>query len=84
MVVIHIAIEGSYAGYILIADVVKSQAENAVAALKTLGVRKTIMLTGDNSFTANAIAAKAGIEQVISDVLPQDKAQVISDLRSQG
>ncbi len=78
--VIHIAIEGSYAGYILIADVVKSQAENVVAALKTLGVRKTIMLTGDNSMVADHVAGRLGLDEVRSELLPVDKVNEVERL----
>ena len=74
---------GCFLGVIAVADTLKEDSEEAVAALKRQHL-KVIMLTGDNKVTASAIAAKAGIEQVISDVMPQDKAQVISDLRSRG
>lgn len=80
---IFFAYKQQFLGVIAIADTLKEDSEEAVASLKKQRL-SVIMLTGDNKVTANAIAAKAGIEQVIPDVMPQDKAQVISDLRNQG
>ena len=80
---LYFARDGKVLGVIAVADTLKEDAIEAIAALKKQRL-KVIMLTGDNEVTANAIAVKAGIEQVISDVLPQDKAQAISDLRSRG
>ena len=75
--------EGKYLGCIAVADVLKPDSVSAVAALKKLGL-EVVMLTGDNRNTAEAIAQKAGINQVISDVLPGDKAQAVQQLQAQG
>ena len=58
--IVHVAVEGSYAGYLLIADVVKPHSADAIRALKASGVRKTVMLTGDAQPVAQAVAAAAG------------------------
>ncbi len=78
--VVHVAVDGSYAGYILIADVVKEQAVDAVLALKSMGVRKTVMLTGDNKAVANQVAAQLGIDEVKSELLPGDKVAEVERL----
>jgi len=75
--------DGVYLGAIVVADVLKSDSPKAVAALRKMGV-DVVMLTGDNRQTANAIAATAGIEHVISNVLPADKAGAIAQLKDQG
>lgn len=80
---LHFAYEDSYLGAIAVADTLKNDSLDAVRAMHKLGLN-VIMLTGDNAVTAKSIADKADISQVISDVMPQDKAQVISDLRSKG
>ncbi len=74
---------GNYLGAIAAADVLKEDSVSAVTALQKLGLT-VIMLTGDNQATAKSIAAQAGIEQVISDVLPGDKASVVKKLREEG
>ena len=70
-------------GLIAVADPLKATSPEAVGRLKAMGLQ-VIMLTGDNAKTAQALAAEAGIDQVISDVLPADKAQVVADLQAQG
>ena len=70
-------------GLIAVADPLKETSPEAVRRLKAMGLQ-VIMLTGDNAKTAQALAAEAGIDQVISDVLPADKAQVVADLQAQG
>ncbi len=81
---LHFAREDkTYLGTIMAADVLKTDSHHAVMAMKKLGLR-VVMLTGDNHDTAKAIAENAGIDEVISDVLPGDKAGVIQKLRSQG
>ncbi len=81
---LHFAAEdGAYLGCIVAADVVREDAVEAVAQMKKMGL-SVVMLTGDNKNTAQAIAAKAGIERVISDVLPADKAGAVSELQKQG
>ncbi len=78
--VVHVAVDDCYAGYILIADVVKEQAVGAIAALKAMGVRKTVMLTGDNRAVAEHVAAKLGIDVVRSELLPGDKVAEVEKL----
>ena len=75
--------DGSYFGCIIAADVLRADAAEAVSQLKKMHI-ETVMLTGDNSRTAVAVAVQAGIEQVISDVLPADKAGVVQSLQQQG
>ena len=75
--------DGTYLGAIAAADVLKGDSVAAVESLKKLGLT-VVMLTGDNQSTAKAIASKAGITEVISDVLPTDKANAIQSLQSQG
>lgn len=81
--VVHVAIEGAYAGYILIADVVKETAKEAVTALKSAGVKKTVMLTGDSKEVAEHIAAKLGMDEVRSELLPADKVAEVEKLLEQ-
>ena len=78
--VVHVAVAGVYAGYILIADQVKPTASAAVAGLKAAGVKKTVMLTGDTASVANAVAAELGIDEVSSGLLPGDKVEQVERL----
>ena len=78
--VVHVAVEGVYAGYILIADVVKEEAQEAIAALKKSGVRKTVMLTGDGRAVAEQVAAQLGLDEVRSELLPADKVAEVERL----
>ena len=80
---IYVANEQELLGLIAVADPLKESSPEAVRRLKAMGLQ-VIMLTGDNAKTAQALAAEAGIDQVISDVLPADKAQVVSDLQAKG
>jgi len=80
---VFVAIDGRPAGLIGIADPLKSTSVQAVAALKADGVR-VVMLTGDNRATAQAIARRVGVEEVRAEVLPQDKAAVVEELRKSG
>ncbi len=80
---LYFAADGVYLGAICAADVLKPDAAEAVAQMNKLGLR-VVMLTGDNEKTAQAIAASAGISQVIADVLPTDKAQQVKSLQNQG
>jgi Cu+-exporting ATPase len=80
---IFIAIDGKAAGIIAIADPIKATSQAAVTALKAAGIR-VVMLTGDNSTTAKAVAAKLGISEVEADVLPADKSKVVERLRKEG
>ena len=80
---IYVANEQELLGLIAVADPLKETSPEAVRRLKAMGLQ-VIMLTGDNAKTAQALAAEAGIDQVISDVLPADKAQVVADLQAKG
>ena len=80
---IYVANGHELLGLIAVADPLKATSPEAVRRLKAMGLQ-VIMLTGDNAKTAQALAAEAGIDQVISDVLPADKAQVVADLQAQG
>ena len=82
--VIHIAREDCYLGHIVINDVVKPEAAMALAALKKLGVRRTVMLTGDRRQAAEAVAAKVGIDEVRAELLPQDKTAAVEELLQKG
>lgn len=78
-----VAIDNKLSGIIAMADTIKENAKEAIDSLKSIGI-EVVMLTGDNEKTANAIASKLGINRVIAQVLPQQKEQVISKLRSEG
>jgi P-type Cu+ transporter len=78
-----VAIDNKPAGIIAIADTIKENAKQAIDSLKSMGI-KVIMLTGDNDRTAKAVASKLGIDRVIAQVLPKEKEQVISRLKSEG
>lgn len=77
---VHVAIDGRYAGYILISDVVKSGAKEAVAGLKRAGVKEVVMLTGDSRPVAEAVAAELGVDAVKSELLPADKVAEVERL----
>ncbi|MBO4902358.1 MAG: cadmium-translocating P-type ATPase [Lachnospiraceae bacterium] len=77
--VVHIAIDGSYAGHILIADIVKPEAETALKMLKSAGVSKTVMLTGDAKAVAESVAKDLGADDFYSDLLPADKVSKVED-----
>ncbi len=78
--VIHLAIDGSYAGHIVISDVEKPHSKAAIRKLKASGIRKTVMLTGDSAGVANQVAASLGIDQVCSELLPSDKVAKVEEL----
>lgn len=78
--VIYVAIDGSFAGSILIADVPKATSKQAVASLKKAGIRKTVMLTGDRKRVAEDVAAQLGIDEVYSELLPEDKVSEVEGL----
>ena len=77
--IIHVAIDGTYAGHIVINDVVKSDSKEAIARLKALGVKKTIMLTGDRKDVAHRVAQKLGIDEYHAELLPTDKVTIIEE-----
>ena len=78
--VIHVSINGRYAGHVIISDVVKETSKAAIAALKSVGVARTVMLTGDAKEVADAVAKELGIDQVRSELLPADKVQNVEEL----
>ena len=78
--IVHVAIDGSYAGHILIADVLKPTAKAAVAELKKSGIRETVMLTGDSDRVAQQAAAETGVDRVYSELLPADKVTKVEEL----
>ncbi|WP_265517961.1 heavy metal translocating P-type ATPase [Nitratireductor luteus] len=79
----YVAIDGKAGGLVAVADPIKETAAEAIRALHDLGLR-IIMATGDNARTAQAVAAKMGIDEVRADVLPEDKKKIVDDLRAQG
>ncbi len=81
--IIHMAVDGAYAGHIVISDVVKPRAKEAVSALKRAGVSKTVMLTGDSRKVAEQVAAELGIDRVCAELLPADKVSKVEELLSQ-
>ena len=80
---VHVAVDGIYAGHIVISDEVKEDAKAAVAALKALGVRKTVMLTGDAKAVGEAVAADLGLDEVHTQLLPADKVDRVESLLKQ-
>ena len=78
--VVYVAVEHQYAGYILITDEVKEDAKEAIAKLKQLGIKKTVMLTGDRKSVAEQVANELGIDEVHSDLLPADKVEQMERL----
>ncbi|WP_294496981.1 heavy metal translocating P-type ATPase [uncultured Gemmiger sp.] len=81
--IIHVAIDGKYAGHIVISDVIKPHAKQAIQALKAAGVKKTVMLTGDAKKVADQVAAELGVDQVYSELLPADKVAKVEQLLAQ-
>lgn len=78
--IIHMAINGKYAGHIVISDIIKPHSKAAIAELKKAGVEKTVMLTGDAKKVANQVASSLGIDEVYSELLPADKVEKVEDL----
>ena len=81
--IIHLALDGQYAGHIVISDVEKPHARDAIAALKRIGVEKTVMLTGDRSKVADHVAKSLGVDEVHSELLPADKVAQVERLLGQ-
>lgn len=81
--IIHVAIGQEYAGHIIIADVVKEHAAEAIKALRKSGIRQTVMLTGDNAVIADKVAADLQLDTVYSQLLPQDKVTKVEELLAQ-
>ncbi len=78
--IIHMAINGKYAGHIVISDIIKPHSKAAIAELKKAGVDKTVMLTGDAKKVANQVASSLGIDEVYSELLPADKVDKVEEL----
>lgn len=82
--VVYIAIEGEYAGHITIADRPKPNSKQAISELKRIGIKKTVMLTGDNTAVAEKIAAELGIDEVYGELLPNGKVEIVEKLLESG
>lgn len=78
--IVHMAVDGAYAGHILISDIIKPHAKEAIEALKKAGVAKTVMLTGDSEAVAKQVAKELGISEVYSELLPADKVSKVEEL----
>ena len=81
---VHVAVDGRLAGIVFIADTLRPGAREALAQLKSTGVKRIVMLTGDNAATARAVASALGIDDVRADLMPEDKVAAIADLQKQG
>ena len=78
--VVHMAVDGRYAGHILISDIIKPHAKEAITELKKAGISRTVMLTGDSRRVADQVAAELGIDEVYSELLPADKVTKVEEL----
>ena len=78
--IVHLAVDGVYAGHIVIADEIKEGSEAAIRALKAAGVRRAVMLTGDKESVARAVASKVGIDEYRAELLPADKVKAVEEL----
>ena len=81
---VHVAVDGQFAGVVFIADTLRPGAKQALAELKASGVKRIVMLTGDNAATAQTIATELGIDEVRADLMPEDKVLAIAALQRQG
>ena len=81
---IHVAVDGKFVGVIYIADALRPGAKTALASLKNTGIKRIVMLTGDNAATATAVATALGVDEVRADLLPEDKVAAIGALQAQG
>ena len=81
---IHVAVDGQFAGVIFIADTLRPGAREALASLKQSGIKRIVMLTGDNAATAKAVADGLGIDEIRADLMPEDKVSAIAELQKQG
>ena len=78
--IVHLAVDGAYAGHIVIADEIKEGSEAAIRALRAAGVRRAVMLTGDKESVARAVASKVGIDEYQAELLPADKVKAVEEL----
>ncbi|MDO8773838.1 MAG: cation-translocating P-type ATPase [Burkholderiaceae bacterium] len=81
---VHVAVDGQFAGVIFIADTLRPGAREALASLKQSGIKRIVMLTGDNAATAKAVADGLGIDEIRADLMPEDKVFAIAELQKQG
>ena len=81
--VVHVAVDGEYAGHIVISDAVKPDAARAIASLKRQGIRKTVMLTGDAKAVGESVAKQLGLDEVHAELLPADKVERVEELLKQ-
>ncbi len=81
--VLYVTRDNRYLGYILISDVIKPTAEKAIAALKSLGIKKTVLLTGDSEQTAREVASRINVDEVYGELLPADKVEIVERLLSE-
>ncbi|MBW8307361.1 MAG: cation-translocating P-type ATPase [Thiobacillus sp.] len=81
---VHVAVDGQFAGVIFIADTLRPGAREALLKLKQTGVKRIVMLTGDNEATARVVAAELGVDEVRADLMPEDKVTAIEELKKQG
>lgn len=77
---VHVAVDGKYLGYLVIADEIKADAKSAIEKLKSIGVRKTVMLTGDADAVGRAVGETLGIDEMHTQMMPNDKVAVVEDL----
>lgn len=78
--IVHLALDGAYAGHIVISDALKEESAAAVAALREAGIRKTVMLTGDREAAARDVAKQLGIDELYSGLLPQEKVEKLEEI----
>ncbi len=81
--VVYMAIDGTYAGYLIIADQIKEQSASAISSLKATGTKRTVMLTGDNEQEAKRMASEIGIDSYFAELLPEDKVKIVEDMERQ-
>ena len=81
--IVHVAVDGKYAGHILISDLLKPTAKEAIRDLKKAGITKAVMLTGDSKTVADQVASELGIQEVYSELLPSDKVEKVEELLNQ-
>jgi Zn2+/Cd2+-exporting ATPase len=81
--IVHIAVDNNYAGYIVISDQIKEDAAKAISELKALGVKRVVMLTGDNKTVANKVAKELNLDEVFSELLPDGKVEIVEKLEAE-
>ena len=77
---VHVAIDGVYAGHVVVSDIIKDDSAFAVSALRSVGISRAVMLTGDRETIAAAVAKQAGIDEYRADLMPQDKVRIVKEL----